>query len=187
MDDGIRNYPRSTVAYGDDCTVEFVRRADNDKAVVDVWRITMSGQQFDLHMMRMRRKPDSHPWVFGSITELSLRKQMWSFRDDQRVVNRGFVGDVFTEVGVDGCTYVSYQLFGTEKYRILLSELLRVVQPVVTPAFMATATATVSVLSDEEDFELAESERIARWEIPPELADHSPEMASFVNQVLRWM
>lgn len=184
MDDGIRNYPRSTVAYGDDCTVEFVRRADNNKALVEVWRITMSGQQFDLHMMLMRHKfekNDMSPWVFGSITALSTKKQIWSFRDDVRVVNRGFVGDVFTVVAADGCTRVSYQMFGSERYRILLSELLLVDHPeVIHPTGVTISTHAVTI--DQVD-----DERVARWTISAEPVDRSDEMATFVNQVLRWL
>jgi hypothetical protein len=162
-------------------------QADNDRALVDVWGITMGGQSFVLHLMRMRHKPGSNPWVFGSIRVLGSHREVWSFRRDRRVVTYKFKGDVFTVVGADDLTYVVYQTSaGVEQYRILLSALLNVAEPVVVRTVEHPPLSLPAPLPPIH-VEPAPYTRPTRRILLTQPVDSSSEMAQFVDQVLRWM
>lgn len=98
--------PRSTFPHGNDCELRFLRRADNQKAYIDVWEIQVRGEVFILQMMQLKRR--GSPWVFGSF---SLNDQpVWNFRGDVRV-KAGFRGNVYTQVW-DEKTYVIFENYG---------------------------------------------------------------------------
>lgn len=94
--------PRSTFPHGDDCAVVFVGRADNNKAYIDEWQITVDTDTYYFRMMRM--KTSAGPWVFGSFDD--THKQVWQFRSDARK-QAGFRGGSFTFVH-EGVTYAMF-------------------------------------------------------------------------------
>ncbi len=95
--------PRSTFPHGKDCSITFLRRADNKKALVDVYRVTVQGQTFEFHMMKMCYSKGR--WVFGSFYK--EKKQLWIFRNDVRVQTHAFKGAVYTYV-YNGVTYALF-------------------------------------------------------------------------------
>ncbi len=174
--------PRSQVASGADCTVSFVGRNDDANAFVETWRIVMQGKEFYLQMMRLRRKPESAPWVFGSIFDRLTRRTIWKFREDKRVVRAGFFGDVFTEVSADGQqTLVAYETFGIRKYSVPLRELLLVAPPAIVSS-PARVGAPPQVLALPQ----VAVEAPASPVLTP-TADRSDEMRWFIAEVLARM
>ena len=109
---------RSSFPHGNDCRVTFLRRADNKKALVDVWQIEVGDQSYIFRMMRMITS--SGPWVFASFS--SRQEQLWQFRDDKRVVE-GFKGASFTVVD-SGSTYVLFVAGGEIKHLVSFVDFL---------------------------------------------------------------
>lgn len=131
---------RSSVPHAEDCNAKFIDYADNAKAEVDVWQVTVGSSIFILYMMRMK-KPDAS-WVFGSIKDIK-GKIVWSFRSDVRV-QAGFRGDVYTKAFLGNPT--TWVFFENSQDRSVVH-----VVPLVQLLVSRDDTRTGTLLSPQSD------------------------------------
>jgi hypothetical protein len=96
---------------GNDIKVSFKHQDDNEKVMVDVWKIDFKGDYFTANLILPQNAPAESDWLLGSIQRPDSTP-VWSYKEDSKV-RSGFFGRI-TLTQLEDITYAVYLTKGRE-------------------------------------------------------------------------